>query len=205
MPPIVRGAVRAPIADMTELQSLEVEEAGVRVRHGGTDVAVLRANPEDVLDSDSFAGGEHFGELRLHRPDIAAPTAVLSGLTGALFLGIRRRISGALHLRSETSTATGSISMDGHALRLKATIVAATGTLTALSRLGLNVPADMRLATRYDGMRAQLAQPQLTAVNLHLDRVAELAVETIFARIEDRDSAFVAPEPELIIRPSSAN
>ena len=117
---------------MTELQSLEVEEAGVRVRHGGTDVAVLRANPEDVLDSDSFAGGEHFGELRLHRPDIAAPTAVLSGLTGALFLGIRRRISGALHLRSETSTATGSISMDGHALRLKATIVAATGTLTAL-------------------------------------------------------------------------
>ena len=63
----------------------------------------------------------------------------------------------------------------------------------------------MRLATRYDGMRAQLAQPQLTAVNLHLDRVAELAVETIFARIEDRDSAFVAPEPELIIRPSSAN
>ncbi|MCT4333483.1 substrate-binding domain-containing protein [Paracoccus sp. YLB-12] len=81
----------------------------------------------------------------------------------------------------------------------------ATGTLTALSRLGMNVPADMRLATRYDGMRAQLAQPQLTAVNLHLDRVAELAVETIFARIEGRDSAFVAPEPELIIRPSSAD
>ena len=79
----------------------------------------------------------------------------------------------------------------------------ATGTMTALSHLGLRVPDNVRLATRYDGMRAQLAQPQLTAVDLHLDLVARLAVETLLARIEGQDAAFTTPCPDLIARPSS--
>ncbi|RNF35908.1 substrate-binding domain-containing protein [Paracoccus methylarcula] len=79
----------------------------------------------------------------------------------------------------------------------------ATGALTALAGLGRRVPQDIRLATRYDGLRARLAQPPLTAVDLHLDKIASIAVEMIFARIEGRDSLIDAPEVTLLARQSS--
>lgn len=34
------------------------------------------------------------------------------------------------------------------------------------------IPQRMRLATRYDGIRARESQPPLTSVNMHLDEVA---------------------------------
>ncbi|MCQ0969577.1 substrate-binding domain-containing protein [Paracoccus sp. TK19116] len=79
----------------------------------------------------------------------------------------------------------------------------ATGTMTALQRLGLAVPSDVRLATRYDGMRAQLSRPQLTAVDLHLDDVARAAVEAILAQMDGEDRVVAGPTPEIIIRESS--
>lgn len=79
----------------------------------------------------------------------------------------------------------------------------ATGVMTTLAALGLRVPQQMRLATRYDGMRAQLSQPPLTAVNLHLDRVAELAVELIFQQIEGQVVPQPSPMPTLVARGST--
>lgn len=79
----------------------------------------------------------------------------------------------------------------------------ATGALTALAGLGRRVPQDIRLVTRYDGLRARLAQPPLTAVDLHLDQIANIAVEMIFARIEGRDHTIEAPAATLLPRPSS--
>ena len=39
------------------------------------------------------------------------------------------------------------------------------------------------IATRYDGLRARTAEPALTAVDLHLEQVATLAVELLFEHL----------------------
>jgi len=80
----------------------------------------------------------------------------------------------------------------------------ATGVLAAARSLGRAVPTALRVATRYDGMRARLAVPSLTAVDLHLDLVAEAAVELLIATIEQRPPrGSVIPPPSLIVRHSS--
>ena len=81
----------------------------------------------------------------------------------------------------------------------------AAGALRAAAALGLSVPDDLRLATRYDGMRARLASPQLTAVNLHLDQVAETAIDMLTGLIEGRASSpKPIAAPLLVERASSA-
>lgn len=80
----------------------------------------------------------------------------------------------------------------------------ATGILAAAQSLGKATPADLRIATRYDGMRARLATPGLTAVDLHLDLIAEAAVELLIATMEQRSSVRPATwSPRLIVRNSS--
>ncbi|RVM14071.1 LacI family transcriptional regulator, partial [Sinorhizobium meliloti] len=56
-----------------------------------------------------------------------------------------------------------------------------------------------------DGMRAKLATPQLTAVNLHLDQVAEAAIDLLIAAMEGKEPQphAIAP-PQLVVRESSA-
>ncbi|HRO14092.1 MAG TPA: substrate-binding domain-containing protein, partial [Paracoccus sp. (in: a-proteobacteria)] len=44
--------------------------------------------------------------------------------------------------------------------------------------------ADLRLATRYDGLRAKLSDPPLTAVNMSLEEIANKAVGLLVAQIE---------------------
>ncbi|MDX0789566.1 LacI family DNA-binding transcriptional regulator [Sinorhizobium medicae] len=81
----------------------------------------------------------------------------------------------------------------------------ATGVLTAARSLNRSVPLGLRLATRYDGMRAKLSVPQMTAVNLHLDQVAEAAIDLLIAVMEGKDPERrpIAP-PLLVVRESSA-
>ncbi len=82
----------------------------------------------------------------------------------------------------------------------------AVGAMGHLHALGKRIPQDVQVVTRYDGIRARTAQPPLTAVNLHLERVAALAVELLFAHLSgDRSQHAVAgPAPELVVRASSA-
>lgn len=81
----------------------------------------------------------------------------------------------------------------------------ATGVLDAARATGRKVPQDLRLATRYDGMRAKLATPALTAVDLHLDQVAAAAVDLLIARLEQAEPApHVISPPALVLRTSSA-
>lgn len=79
----------------------------------------------------------------------------------------------------------------------------ASGALQAVADLGKRVPQDVRVATRYDGLRAKLADPPLTAVNLQLAALAELAVDLLLARIEGRATAVAAPMPEIVARAST--
>lgn len=80
----------------------------------------------------------------------------------------------------------------------------ATGVLDAARTVGRKVPEDLRLATRYDGMRAKLAVPPLTAVNLHLDQVAAAAVDLLLARLgQPCSEPSVLTPPSLVLRGSS--
>ncbi|WP_346351302.1 LacI family DNA-binding transcriptional regulator [Oceanimonas sp. AH20CE76] len=83
----------------------------------------------------------------------------------------------------------------------------AVGAVRALQQAGKRVPEDVRVVTRYDGLRAQKCEPPLTAVNLHLAEVASQAIGLLLGHIGGKATADIVqcPPPELIVRPSSAN
>jgi DNA-binding LacI/PurR family transcriptional regulator len=64
----------------------------------------------------------------------------------------------------------------------------ATGCLRALTESGRRVPNDVLLATRYDGLRARLADPPLTSLDLHLDDVAAAAVDLLLVTLQNPDA-----------------
>ena len=82
----------------------------------------------------------------------------------------------------------------------------AVGAARAAAELGRHVPADIKLATRYNGLRAINCSPPLTAVDLHLDQVASSAVQLLFSHLsgDTAQSVVAGPEPTLIVRASSA-
>jgi DNA-binding LacI/PurR family transcriptional regulator len=81
----------------------------------------------------------------------------------------------------------------------------AIGVLDAARDIGRPPPNGLRVATRYDGVRAKLATPQLTAVNLGLDKIAESAIELLIGLFKGAAPQYPPmPKPELIARASSA-
>lgn len=79
----------------------------------------------------------------------------------------------------------------------------ASGAVRAAQDLGRDIPQRLRIVTRYDGLRAKLSRPPLTALDLHLPAVAEQAVQLLLDRIEGKSSSVSAKLPELIPRRSS--
>lgn len=79
----------------------------------------------------------------------------------------------------------------------------ASGAVRAAHDLGREIPAQLRIVTRYDGLRAKLSQPPLTAVDLHLPAVAEQAVQLLLSRIEGAGGRALAEVPDLVPRRSS--
>ncbi len=81
----------------------------------------------------------------------------------------------------------------------------ATGVMRALRRAERQVPGDVRVATRYDGLRARQEAPPLTAIDLQLDSVASVATKSLLELIEGNSLALSidAPPPKLIARPST--
>lgn len=84
--------------------------------------------------------------------------------------------------------------------------VFAVGAASAAAKLGRRIPEELKLVTRYNGVRARECEPPLTALDLHLDRVAVLGVELLLARIRGGKSrhSVPAPLPTLVPRLSSA-
>lgn len=82
----------------------------------------------------------------------------------------------------------------------------AVGAVQAARAAGRRVPEDLKIVTRYDGLRARTCKPPLTAVDLHLDAVASLGVELLFRRIsgEDAPTRLTPPLPTLMPRESTA-
>ncbi|WP_028223042.1 LacI family DNA-binding transcriptional regulator [Paraburkholderia oxyphila] len=81
----------------------------------------------------------------------------------------------------------------------------AVGAVQGLADAGRRVPGDVRIATRYDGIRARSCRPPLTAVDLHLDEMASQAVALLFDHLAGKGGAPSATpaDPSLVIRESS--
>ncbi|VVM39323.1 HTH-type transcriptional repressor PurR [Pseudomonas fluorescens] len=85
----------------------------------------------------------------------------------------------------------------------------AIGAVQALTARNLKVPHDVKVVTRYDGFRARECTPPLTALNMHLEEVAALAIELLFEQINESDNGqrqrIDAPMATLVVRESSEN
>lgn len=81
----------------------------------------------------------------------------------------------------------------------------ASGAARAVSDAGRRIGTDLRLITRYDGLRAQTCTPPLTAINLQLPAIAQAAVATLLALLGDADTAppDPIPAPTLVVRAST--
>ncbi len=86
----------------------------------------------------------------------------------------------------------------------------ATGVVSALGDLRRQIPRDVVVMTRYDGVRARTSTPLLTAVDLHLGAAAAQAVDLLIAQVGDTgaDGPQLPPspphrEPTLVVRASS--
>jgi DNA-binding LacI/PurR family transcriptional regulator len=81
----------------------------------------------------------------------------------------------------------------------------ATGVMQALRQHNRRVPNDVRVATRYDGVRAKTESPPLTAIDLKLEDVADIATRHLTQIIEATagPSTIAAPRPFLVARGTS--
>ncbi|MEM1078660.1 MAG: LacI family DNA-binding transcriptional regulator [Pseudomonadota bacterium] len=81
----------------------------------------------------------------------------------------------------------------------------ATGVMRALRDGGRAVPDQVRVVTRYDGVRAQTETPALTSVDLKLEAVAALATQKLVELIVGQagPEPVPCPTPTLITRPST--
>jgi DNA-binding LacI/PurR family transcriptional regulator len=81
----------------------------------------------------------------------------------------------------------------------------AVGVLRAARERGIDVPGALRIAVGVDSSQARLADPPITAIDLHPDETGRAAVDMLLARIEG--AAVAAPRivsAELRVRVSSA-
>ena len=81
----------------------------------------------------------------------------------------------------------------------------AVGALDALAEAGRRVPEDVMVVTRYNGVRARMSNPPLTALDHHLYELGALAVNLLLDRLSGRDGdgIVLGPSPSLVPRGSS--
>nr|WP_079837622.1 substrate-binding domain-containing protein [Salmonella enterica] len=80
----------------------------------------------------------------------------------------------------------------------------ASGAVRAFQEQDIAIPEQMRVVTRYDGIRARESLPPLTAVNMHLDEVARQAITLLFAVLSGEKVSYSdGIMPELVVRAST--
>ncbi len=81
----------------------------------------------------------------------------------------------------------------------------AVAAVKALNTLAIRIPDDIRVATRNDGNRARDSDPPITAIDLHLDVVAQQAIDLLLLQLQGKTPAqkSLAPAPSIVIRRST--
>jgi len=83
--------------------------------------------------------------------------------------------------------------------------ISAIGAIRALQEQGLRVPQDVSVMGFDDIPGAMFHTPSLTTVRQPLNRMGEVAAQSLLERIEGKtDDAEIAIEPELVVRESTA-
>src|SRR5579864_7868017 len=83
--------------------------------------------------------------------------------------------------------------------------MSAIGAIRALQEHGLRVPQDVSVMGFDDIPGAMFQTPSLTTVRQPLNRMGEVAAQTLLERIEGKtDDSEIAIEPELVVRESTA-
>jgi DNA-binding LacI/PurR family transcriptional regulator len=83
--------------------------------------------------------------------------------------------------------------------------ISAIGAIRALQEHGLRVPQDVSVMGFDDIPGAMFHTPSLTTVRQPLNRMGEVAAQTLLERIEGKtDDSEIAIEPELVVRESTA-
>jgi DNA-binding LacI/PurR family transcriptional regulator len=82
----------------------------------------------------------------------------------------------------------------------------ASGAARAVHDGGRRIPQDVLLVTRYDGVRARTCEPPLTAVDMHLEETAQIAVELLLDHLRGAttDRVRAGAMPTLVERASTA-
>ncbi len=84
--------------------------------------------------------------------------------------------------------------------------ISAIGAIRALQEYGLRVPQDVSVMGFDDIPGAKFHTPSLTTVRQPLNRMGEVAAQSLLARIEgSTEDSEIAIEPELVVRESTAN
>ena len=85
--------------------------------------------------------------------------------------------------------------------------MAAIGAIRALQEQGIRVPQEVSVLGFDDIPGAAFYSPSLTTVRQPLNRMGEVAAETLLNRLEGRREypSDIAIEPELVVRESTAN
>lgn len=80
-----------------------------------------------------------------------------------------------------------------------------SGVIQAAAAYDMDIPGRLKVATRYDGLRAKLAAVPLTAVDLHLEEVAAMGVELLVQAMDSPGQGFsLRPQkPTLVPRLST--
>ena len=83
----------------------------------------------------------------------------------------------------------------------------AAGAAQALHETGRRIPDDVRVITRYDGLRARLCNPPLTAIDLDLEAIARQAVALMLRALtgETGEPFPEVPLPRLVVRASTSS
>lgn len=84
----------------------------------------------------------------------------------------------------------------------------ASGAAQAARDAGRRIGTDLRLITRYDGLRAQTCTPPLSAINLHLPAISQAAVTALLALLGDGAPGtrpHALPTPTLVVRASTVS
>lgn len=81
----------------------------------------------------------------------------------------------------------------------------AVGAVQALQQRKRRIPEDVKVVTRYDGLRARQCEPPLTALNLHLEQIAAQAIDLLFEQINGDSGRLrvAAPLATLVPRAST--
>ncbi|HEX8414135.1 MAG TPA: substrate-binding domain-containing protein, partial [Sphingomicrobium sp.] len=79
----------------------------------------------------------------------------------------------------------------------------AIGAMRELHEAGQSIPGDIAVVGFDDLAAARMADPQLTTIAQDTRRAGEILVETLLARIENREAASVLLPVRLVVRGST--